>query len=1046
MKALYGFFLRRPLMSNLLVVFAVIAGIVAASTMKIQMAPDMDLGMVTVTTAFPGASPEDVELSVTVPLEEEILKVDNLSKVTSNSMEALSVIAIRVDPDVDDEKRVQADIQKAVDRAAGRLPAAVPNKPVIDISSSGRIVMMEIHVAGRVPEEVLRRAARQLADGLREVDGVSGVEKVGYRDREVHILVEPERLHRLGISVDEVRRAVQARNLRQSGGSIESFVAEKKVLTVGQFDHPKEVADVIVRSAGPGNHVRIRDIARVVMGYEDWIIQSRHNGVIGIALNIRKRAEADALATAKRVKAFIAGARAALPAGVTVTVSNDMARFTMVMLEALVNNAAMGIGFVLLVLSAFFSFRFAFWVAFGLPAAFCVSFALMPLFGLGIDHMTLMAMILVLGMLVDDAIVTGESIIRHREMGLAPVEAGIEGTAAIARPVFLGAATTVLAFSPMIFLGGLEGKFMWALPVMIFLMLAGSLIECQFMLPSHLSHGGAIHTQKRWFRHIREAYDRLIVHAVRRRYLTIAVIVAATVGIVGGVGQFLRFSLYPELNIDTFFLKVELPEGASFEHTGEKVRELEGLVRRTVPDYDLLSVNTVIGHHDTDMFGVTEGRNPAWALVKVFMQPEGVRKTDSNAVIAALRTTVKDMEGFKSIIVEPLKDTPVAGKPVQVEVVGNDDSRFDLARHLVGYLKAHPATTGVWTSFKPGKDVVRLDLDYAALAARGLTVADVVDTVRIAFDGVVINELQTLDEKIDYRLQFRPAEQGKMETLRHLGVVNRDGLPVPLRAVAEFAVEPGEAAIKHYFGTRTVTVYADIDRARISTAEINAELARHVAGEGLMQRFDRLRLWYGGELEQQEEVLGNVVNAFILCVAAIFFLLVVLFNSFAQPFLIMTVIPFGFAGVVLAFVAQGMEMTAFAAFGVIGLVGVLLNDSLVMIDHLNRRRDGLVPAPGARRADLDGAAIADGAAQRLRPIVLTSLTTVAGLVPAAYGLGGANSWLAPMIMVMLWGILFGTLVTLFLLPCLYAAEQDLRRLVRRVAGGVVRRKEEGAGE
>ena len=1023
MKALYGFFIRRPLMANLTVAFFVIAGVVAATTMKIQMAPDIDLGIVTVTTAFPGASPEDVELSVTVPLEEEILKVDNLTKVTSNSMEALSVISIRIDAEAGDEKPVQADIQKAIDRATGRLPGSLPGKPLIEVSSSGKIPVMEVHVAGLVPEDVLRRTARQLADGLRGVGGVAGIEKVGYRDRQVHLRVEPERLHRLGISIDEIRDAVRSRNVRDSGGSIESFVAEKKVLTVGQFDYPRQVKDVIVRSNGPGNHVRVGDVAQVVMGYEDWTVQSRANGQLGITLLVRKRAAADALSTAKRIKAFISAARPSLAPGVTLTVTNDMARFTLVMLEALAANAGMGIVLVLLVLSLFFSFRFAFWVAFGLPAAFCVTFTLMPLFGLGIDNMTLMAMILVLGMLVDDAIVTGESIIRHREQGLAPIEAGIEGTAAIMRPVFLGAATTVLAFAPMIFLGGLEGKFMWSLPVMLLLLLGGSLVECQFMLPTHLSHGAAGHTQKRWFRHVQEVYDRIIVRAVRRRYVTIAIIVVATAAIVGGVGQFLRFNLYPEINIDTFFLKVELPEGASFERTGEKVGELEAMVRKTVPGYDLLDVTSIIGHHDTDIFGVTEGRNPAWALVKVFMQPEGVRRTDSNVAMAELRQKVKGLEGFKSIILEPLKDTPVAGKPVQVEVIGNDDSRFDLARHLVDFLKARPGVTAAWTSYKPGKDVVRLELDHPALAARGLTVADVVDTVRIAFDGAVINELRTVEETIDYRLRFRPAEQGKMETLRHLTIINGDGLPVPLRAVAEFAIGPGEASIKHYFGARTVTVYADIDKARITTAEINAGLAAHVSGTGLLERFDRLRLWYGGELEQQEEALGNVFNAFVLCVLAIFFLLVVLFNSFAQPFLIMAVIPFGFAGVVLAFVVQDLEMSAFALFGIVGLVGVLLNDSLVMIDHLNRRREG---------ANLDARSIADGAAQRLRPIVLTSVTTVAGLVPAAYGLGGANSWIAPMIMVMLWGILFGTLVTLFLLPCLYAAEQDLRRLARRV--------------
>jgi multidrug efflux pump subunit AcrB len=1001
-------------------VFFLLTGLAATNTMQFDTFPKIDLGLVSIITYRPGASSEDMELSTTVPLEKEIIKVDGLDKVTSNSMEGMSFILVKLEPDAENPEQIIADIQKAVDRAATQLPKDLPQKPLVEKISSTKIPVVEVHVTGDVAEETLRYTARQLANGLREVTGIAGVEKIGYRKREVRVLLDPQQLHHLGIAFSEITAAIRNRNVRDSGGSLQSFVAEKKVVTVGQFDYPKQVEEVIIRSNGVGNYVRVRDVAQVVLDYEDWQVQARTDGLTGITLLPRKKAGADGLKTAAAVKAFIEEQRKSLPPGVELLVINDLSRFTVDMLDVLLNNALAGFILVFIVLLIFFHFRLAFWVAIGLPVAISITISVMPLFGLGIDFMTLTGLILVLGMLVDDAIITGESIFRQKEQGLAPIQASIQGTVNIAPPVIMTTLTTVLAFAPVAFLGGLEGKFLWTLPVMALLTLGSSLLECQFMLPAHLVHAPATQP-KQWFVYIQRAYDGLIAQIVRWRYISIILFVTASgIALVWSM-QTLRFNLYPDVNIDTFYLKVELPEGASFAYTSNKVKELETLVREVVPKYDLLNVGTRIGQHDTDPYGVTEGRNPAWALISVYMKPQGERQSNSNDLIAELRQRVSQFQGYKSIHIEPLKDTPVQGKPVQVEVIGNHEERFELAEILLAWLQQNPAVTEAWTSYKPGKDVVRLRLNHEALADKGLSVASVVETVRMAFDGQVIDELRTVDEKIEYRLQYRPQEQGKLVTLQNLTVINQHNLPVPLRAVSDFEIQPGEAAIKHYFGDRTVTVYADIDRKQISTAQINQALQQFVTEEQLLQRFDKLRLWYGGELEQQQEALGNVGTAFLLCFLGIFFLLVILFNSFTQPFLVMIVIPFGFIGVLIAFSLHNMEMSMAALIGILGLTGVLVNDSLVMIAHLNRRK--------SEHRFLEIQAIAEGASQRLRPIVITTITTVAGLAPAAYGLGGDNPFLTPMIMTMMWGVVFGTLVTLILLPCLYATEQDLRKLL-----------------
>lgn len=1033
MRSLSAFFVRRPLLVRLIMLFILVAGSLTLRFQTYEMFPTIDLGIVTVTTFRPGSSPEDVELSLTVPLEEELLQVDGLEKIYSSSMEGMSVITVRIDPDASDTRQILADIQKAVDRGSVKLPSDLLQAPLVQELSTRTIPVVEIHVTGAVPEMVLRQTADQLADGLREVGGISGVDKVGHRDREVKIYVNPDRLQHLGISYREIIDAINRRNVRDSGGSLDSFIAEKKVLTVGQFSHPKEVQEVIVRSKSPGNHVRLRNVAEVILDFEDWQLRSLIDGKQSILLLPKKKSSADGVKAAAAVRKFIRAAQKDAPPGVKLVIVNDLSRFTFDMLDVLSSNAILGLILLFTVLLVFFNLRLAFWVSAGLPLSILLTFLVMPIFNMGINTVTLMMLILMIGMLVDDAIVTSESIYAHREKGMASQQASVEGRAAVAGPVIVSSLTTILAFAPLMFLGGLEGKFLWYIPAMVALLLGASLFECQFMLPSHLAHGGNKPlAPKRWFSRVQDFYDRYIMKLIRWRYLTIFAIVLGFGGIVFFGVLTLKFNLYAETDIDTFNVKVELPEGASFEYTAEKVRALEKLVRAAVPEEELLNIASKIGQHNTDIYGAAEGRNPGWALLTVYMLPQGQRKVNSNDIIAGLRQQFKTVKGFQSLQVEPLKDTPVAGKPVQLELIGSDPGRFDLADLILDFLKKTPGVTEAWTSYKTGKDIVELQLDHTALSSRGLTTADVTRGVRIAFDGIVVDEHQTVDEVIRYRLQFRPQEKGKLETLKNLVIINAKGKAIPVRSFAEAQARPGQASIKHYFGQRSITVYADIDRKLVDVEKINSDLASFIERENLLHRFPGMRLWFGGELEQQRAALGNVQFAILICVITILFVLVILFNSLTQPFLIMIVIPFGMSGIIIGFSLQGIEMSMLALIGVLGLIGVLVNDSLVMVASLNRLKMARGTDSQQSAKHLGDQEIADGASERLRPIVITSLTTCAGLFPTAYGIAGSNPFITPMVMAMFWGILFGTVMSLILLPCLYAAEQDMRKLVGRV--------------
>ena len=1027
MKRYYAFFVNRPLLVHVLMAAVVLGGLLTFQATPIATMPKFDLGIVNITTFRQGAGPEDMELAVTVPIEEELLNVNGIHKLQSRSMEGMSMIVARLDPDAEDVPKIVQDIQKAVDRAASKLPNDLVARPQVEQLSTAQVPVMELHLSGNVPEKTLRKTAKKMQRELREIEGIAGVDLTGYRDKEVKIYVNPEKLYHRGISYQEIMAAVSRRNLRDSGGTLETFGAEKKVLTVGQFDAPKDVSEVIIRTNGTGNHVRIKDVATVIEDFTDWTVENRCDGHFGIGLAPKMKSDADGLKLAVKVKDYVKKVRPTLPPGVSIATVNDVSRFTKDMIGNLASNALMGFVLVLVVLFLFFQFRLAFWVAMGLPVAMLISVTIMPLFGLGIDMLTLYAVILMLGMLVDDAIVTGESIFAAREKGLPWKEAAVSGAAAISLPVIVSTATTVLAFLPLAFLGGLEGNFLFGFPVMVGLILLGSLLECQTFLPAHLSSGkDVVPKPKKWFVHIQKRYDKFISKAVHRRYITIGVFIAICIGIAGVSSQIVKFNLYPETNVDSFWVSVELPEGSSMDETRQKVTELEKHLKKRVPSDDLLNITAQLGHHDTDLYGATEGRNPAWALLTVYMKPQGERKSNSNDIIAALRKDAKTMKGYKSLTFRPFEDTPVAGQPVEVDVISNSEERYEFADDMIAWLKNEKGVLDAWTSYKPGKEVVKLSLNYEALADKGLSVADITRVVRIAFDGVIINQLQTVEESIDFRLQFQPKDQGKLQTLNELLVQTPSGKYVPLRSLADFEEHPGEAAIKHYLGDRTVTVYASLDKSIASTGEVNAALKKHIEDKNLLERYNDSRLHFGGEMEQQQEAMGNMGIAFVLAIFALFFLFVLLFNSFTQPFLIMSVIPFGFVGVLLAFAIQGFELSMISMFGIIGLAGVLVNDSTVMVHGLNRIKKEM------NTQSLSSQQVADGAAGRLRPILITSITTVMGLVPAAYGIGGENPFMTPMIMAMLWGVFFGTFVSLILLPCMFAAEQDFRGLLRKI--------------
>jgi len=1032
MKSIFEYFIQRPLVVNLIMVMVLLFGAESLRTGSVQFAPFMEFGIYSVTTVRAGVSPEKMELSVTVPLEEELLKVEGIKQVISNSVEGLSLIQVNADASASNEQltKMYTDLQKAIDRAAARLPSDLLEKPQLHSVTNEDEPLMRILVSGSVDEALLRQVAKKLQHLVREVAGVSAIELESYRDREVHLLLDPLRMNQLGVAFEEIEQAVRRRNVSDSGGSFDSFVGEQDVVALGEFEDPKDVGEVIVRASGFGDFLRVKDLATVVMDYAAPRVLHSMKGQPGIMLNVKTGSDTNEITVTQALRDEVLRVRHDLPAGVSVDVVYERERITTSVMEALLDNALAGAVLIALVLILFFPWRATLWVVVGLPTAVLLAFLLFPALSMTLSNTVLVAMVLMLGLLVDDAIVVSESIYRYHEQGYDTKAAALQGTLDVAKPVFTGALTTLLAFSPMLFVGGMEAKFMWIVPGTVVLVIIGSLLECYFLLPAHIAHSlsqsGKAKPKALWFGNIETAYRNFLNRATQYSGYWLLVVSISFVVCSVLVGQFIKFDSYPAEDSEKLFILAELPTGSSLQATSERLSDVEAYVRESLDARHVSRIYSIVGHHNSGRLDfLIEGQQSNWGKIKIELVPSAQRDVSAPEIVALLQPGLDRMAGFERLSTGIVIDAPPTGFPVELQVIGDGEARGIVADTLLEFLHEHRHVSDAWSNYTPGKSVINLALDYEKLAAYGLEVSAVTKAIKVAFDGYIFEELQTIEERIRYRLQLQQSKTDDLSRFRSLLVQNSRGEQIPLRSIASFEVKPGQESILHYAGSRTETIYGSIDRELSSVTEINQQLEAFIAASEFGKRYPSVRVKLQGEYIAQQQSAENMGGALLLILVSIFFLMIILFNSMIQPLLVMLVIPLAFVSVMVVFLIHNLTLSVPAAVGFMGLAGVLVNSSLVLIDQVNRLhqqaiKDGLCGADDVISREV----IIEGAVHRLRPIFITAMTTAAGLGPAAYGVAGTHPTLTPMIMVMFWGVVVGAFITLVTLPIFMAFTSD----------------------
>lgn len=1004
------FFIKRPLLTQLTTVLIFIIGLLSALHLKRATYPNVNFDILKITTEYPGASTEDVETNVTRKVEKELESVQGIDRIRSISLENVSIIFVFVDLDHNNTDQVKDEIRNAVDRV-NDFPQEVTNRPKIDEIRSSNVPVIEIALLGNAEDErLMREVIKDLEEDLKEIKGIASVEKVGYRKREVKILADANKLKEYYFSLLDIVRAVSDRNVHSSGGTIASFKDAKKVVSFSEFLKPTDANNVILRSNFYGKQVKINEVARVVDGFEKYEVMSRTEKRQSINLLVRAQANADVIDISDEIKKHLEKERKNLPPNLTLKIVSDFSLYTKSLLNILKNNALIGIVLVLSCLMIFLTTMTAFWTAIGIPLSFLGAFIFFPLFDISINFISMITLILVLGLLVDDAIVVAENITKHLEEGKGKVEAALAGTKEMFWPVFTTIVTSILAFIPMFFMTGVTGKFITEIPIVVILTLIFSLFECTLILPAHMAHGPKIKPRKNlWFNKVKKVYERFLIKALKYRAVTLGAFVLFLVLTSVLFVTKMKFMLFPYDDIDVFYVITEMPQGTSIEKTSEKMKEVEDVVDQISRD-EMVSFTTTIGHHNTNVYGANLGQHENWAMITVFLKTASERERDSAEIMSEVEEKLKSVKGFDRLYIEKFNDGPPVGKPITISVVGKKDSlREEMATRIWNFLKETKGVRGLDIDNKKGKKELRIIPDYSKMARFGITSLQVAQVLRTAFQGLVPMSITREGEEIDFRVQLDTDADVTQEILKSLQIPNNVGRLISLGSFTHITKREGKQLVRHYNGRRSITITGDVDEKITTSTEVNQKVHDKFFKE--VQTTPGLRIYFGGEEKATKESLESFIVAFCCALIAIYFVLIILLNSYIQPFIILASVPFGLAGVIIVFFLHGLPISFLGMIGCIGVLGIIVNDSLIIVSHYNSL---------SKKHVVNMQLILRGAKDRIRAVLLTTITTVSGMIPTIYGFGGYEPFIVPIVLAVAGGLIFATAITLLLIPILYS--------------------------
>jgi multidrug efflux pump subunit AcrB len=1039
-----AWFVHNPVAANLFMLVMLIGGLLALPLIKQEEFPAIDLDIAQISVEYPGASPEEVEESICVRLEEEVDGTPDIDRISTMAVEGACVMFIELVIGANADAAV-AEIESRVN-SIDTFPIDAEKPTISKLLVKRRI--LQIAIAGPLSDRDLKETGKRAREEVAALPGVSQVELKYDRPYEISVEVSEAELRRFGLTFDEVSRAIRSSSLDLPGGTVKTRGGEILLRSIGQAYERGDFEDIIILTRNDGTVVRLHEIATVVDGFEDSELRAWFNAEPSLVIDVQLIGEEDILDAANAIKGWIGPFQASLPEGVNVTIFNDESTDLVTRLQVLSANARNGLILVMLVLTVFLRFRLAMWVAAGVPIALLGAVMCFPSFGITISTLTVMAFILVLGILVDDAIVIGESVYTHEQKHETQIEAAIRGTQEVYVPVIFGVMTTVAAFLPLILVPGRMGQFFGVIGYAAILCLVFSLLESQLILPCHLAHrrvrskhGEPNPFVARWIRFqtrmagglerfAHGGYGRSLDSAIEWRYVTIASAVGVLIltSALFTSGR-MRYQFFPAVEGDTIFATLTMPRGIPLERTELAVAQLQESAARLQAELDgEIDGPSVVAHVFTSIGAQLARSGPQFPetggggahLAEVGL--ELVSSLDRDIATTEVANRWRELNGSIPDAVELVfsTDSFSAGEAINIELRGG---RMEDLTRAAAILRAKLATyrgvTDIADTFRAGKQEIRLSLRDEARTL-GITQADLARQVRQAFYGEEVQRIQRGRDDVRVMVRYPELERRSLGSLDEMRIRTEDGVEVPFAAVAHAKLGRGYATIRRTDRQRVVTVTAEVDRSITTPEKILADVAKEIPG--MIAAFPGVSHRFGGEQRERGDAMIGLLRGGVLALLLIYALLAIPLQSYVQPLVIMSVIPFGAVGAILGHWIMGWDLVFFSILGIVALSGVVVNASLVLVHTINRRRN---EGSGFEEA------VKTAAILRFRPIFLTSLTTYLGLLPLMFEAAPPAMPLIPMAISLGYGVLYASVMTLYLVPCGYVIIDDLAALLGR---------------
>ena len=1040
MDSILDFLVRQKKFALVFSLAFIAIGVLSVVGMQRDQFPAVDFEILAVTTAYPGASPEDVEKSVTNVIENELLSVSGIKEITSTSREGISSIIVTLEADLKDVTTVKNDVRNAVNRVKS-FPEEVTDLPQVLDFNITEFPIITINIDGANSDYAL---ARQITDDLEtallKIKGVASIDKNGYLKSEIQIKVDPIKLDKYNISVNEVISAISTRNARFTVGGNNQESLEKNIVILSEFQSIDEIKDVVIKSSFDGPVIRLDDIANVFRGEEEETSITRVNGTKGFVLQIKKQDQADIIRTVKRVRERVSELQENYPDNIDIFYTDDSSEAVENRLNIIIKNGYIGLALVLVVLGVFLSLKTAFWVAVSIPVTLLGTVFGLGLTGNTINLISLSGFILVLGIVVDDSIIIAESIHHYKSKGGDLYKNVVMGLKRVIMPVVTTIISTMLVMSSFFLMSGILGKFIYILPVVVIFALGISFLEITFALPAHLSTN-KVEKQRTWFIPVENFYNRFMRYALRWRYLIVPLFIALLVYTSFFAFKNIPFNLFPSRGATVIFANIEAPNGSSAAYTENIVIDVENIIVNEIGE-DLDSFTSTIGSYFTNV-----------ANIEIALTPTSDRERTAEDMEEKLKALVENVEGAEKINISLLRPGPPQGEDIEITLVAENDAQRNLAADRVEeILKSIDGVDNINRNDEIGKPRIETVLDFDEMARLGVDYQSVYRHLRTAFSGSYVTDVTIAGKEEDVRI-YIGNEDNTENFIKNTTVKNRQGNSIPMSKFSTLREIKGEPDFNHFDGDRSIKLTASIadnppiggdilDRnfdggqsmKRGPPPSKTAILAKALKELNAPVDFPQVSIITSGGAQESIESLQDFLRAFVVAIIGIFLLLAILFNSYSQPMLVLAAVPFSLIGVVWAFYFHGEPLSFFALTGSLALMGVIVNDSLVMVSHLNYIKE--------KSAALEDKIvwIARGSRDRLRAVVLTTLTTMAGVLPLAYGIGGTDVFLQPMVLALGYGLIFGTVLTLILLPCMYLMNYDFINMLGRIKTKFSRKK------